>query len=190
MSLDDDIPDQLNNIIKEPQQIDPWRNALVNCPEAIRFCEKKYIRFENTDKIYLLKKAQMNGYHAELFTFCLYENTLKKLNAVGRLKPLKLLVYQSVVGSDIEPGISILFHHEDEGLRFEVEFHNGRFFIEIPCGKITPYPIIESILLQKLNFSKRDFYYTQESSPENIENSILKFAEELSNSQNLLENDA
>jgi len=180
LSPDDDISDQLNKIIEASQQIDPWRDALVNCPEAIQFCEKKYIRFESTIKIYLLKKTQMNGYHAELFTFCLYENTLKKLNAAGNLKPLKLLDYQSVVGSDIEPGISILFPHDDKDLRFEVEFHNGRFTIEIPCEKVTPYPIIESILLHKLNFLKKDSYYTQESSPDSIENSILKFADELS----------
>nr|NJM02277.1 DUF262 domain-containing protein [Desulfobacula sp.] len=190
LSLDDDIADQLNKIIETTQQIDPWRDALVNCPEAIRFCEKKYIRFESMNKIYLLKKTQMNGYHAELFTFCLYQNVLKNLNVTGKLKPFKLLEYQSVVGSDIEPGISILFPHEDEELRFEVEFHNGSFSIEIPCREVTPYPSIESILLQKLHFSKEDSYYIQKSSSDSIENSILKFAEELSTSQNLLENDA
>jgi hypothetical protein len=185
LSPDDDISDQLDKIIEASQQIDPWRDALVNCPEAIGFCEKKYIRFEGVNKTYLLKKTQMNGYHAELFTFFLYENTLKNLKVTGKLKPLNLLSYQSVIGSDIEPGISILFRHDNKDLRFEVEFHNGRFTIEIPCEKVTPYPIIESILLQKLNFSKKDSYYTQESSPDNIESSILKFAEELSASPNL-----
>jgi hypothetical protein len=190
LSPDDDISAQLDKIIEASQQIDPWRDALVNCPEAIEFCEKKYIRFESAIKIYLLKKTQMNGYHAELFTFCLYENVLKNLNAAGKLKPLKLLDYQSVVGSDIEPGISILFPHDEKDLRFEIEFHNGHFIIEISCEKVAPYPIIESILLQKLHFSKKDSYYIQESSPNSIESSILKFAEELSASQNLSENDA
>ena len=138
----------------------------------------------------MLKKTQMNGYHAELFTFCLYENTLKNLKVTGKLKPLNLLPYQSVVGSDIEPGISILFRHDDKNLRFEVEFHKGRFFIEIQCEEVTPYPIIESILTKKLNFSKKDSYYTQESSPDSIESSLLKFAEELSITQNLENNNA
>ena len=65
---------------------------------------------------------------------------------------MNLLPYTSVVGSDIEPGISILFRHDDKDLRFEVEFYNGRFIIEIPCEKVTSYPIIESILLKKLKF--------------------------------------
>ena len=122
----------------------------------------------------------MNGYHAELFTFCLYENMLKNLKVTGKLKPLDLLPYTSVVGSDIEPGISIIFHYDNKDLRFEVEFHNGRFFIEIQCEEVTPYPIIESILTKKLNFSKKGSYYSQESSPNSIERSILKFAEVLS----------
>lgn len=185
LSPDDDISGQLDKIIEASQQINPWRDALVNCPEAIGFCENKYIRIEGVDKIYLLKKTQMNGYHAELFTFCLYENTLKDLKVNGKLKSMNLLPYTSVVGADIEPCVSIMFPHDDNNLRFEVEFHNGRFIIEIPCEKITPYPIIESILLQKLNFSKKDSYYTQESSPDSIESSILKFAEELSTSLNL-----
>ncbi len=190
LSPDDDISDQLDKIIKSSQQIDPWRNALVSCPEAIGFCENKYIRIDGVNKIYLLKKTQMNGYHAELFTFCLYENALINFEMDGKLKALKLLDYQSVVGSDTEPGISILFPYDDQDLRFEVEFHNGHFIIEIPCEKVTLYPIIESILLKKLNFSKKDSYYTQESSIDSIESSILKFAEELSASQNLQENDA
>ena len=142
LSPDDDISDQLDKIIEASQQIDPWRDALVNCPEAIGFCEKKYIRIEGANKIYLLKKTQMNGYHAELFTFCLYEKTLKNLKVTEKLKPLNLLSYQSVVGSDIEPGISILFRHDDKDLRFEVEFHNGRFIIEIPCEKVTRIPLL------------------------------------------------
>ena len=189
LSPDDDISDKLDTIIEASQQIDPWRDALVNCPEAIGFCEKKYIRIERVNKIYLLKKTQMNGYHAELFTFCLYENTLKNLKVTGKLKPLNLLFYKSVVGSDIEPCISILFRHDNKDLRFEVEFHNDRFFIEIQCEEVTPYPIIESILTKKLNFSKKDFYYTLESSPDSIESSIIKFAEELSITQNLEDND-
>jgi len=189
LSPDDDISDQLNKIIEASQQIDPWREALVNCPKAIGFCEKKYIRTEGVNKKYLLKKTQMNGYHAELFTFCLYENTLKNLEVTGKLKPLNLLSYQSVVGSDFEPCIPILFRHDNKDLRFEVEFRNDRFFIDIQCEEVAPFPIIESILIEKLNFSNKDSYYTQESSPDSIESTIIKFAEGLSTLSSLEDND-
>jgi hypothetical protein len=190
LSPNDDISDQLAKIIDESEQIDPWLDELVNCPEAIRYCEKKYIRIEGIGKIYLLKKTQMNGYHAELFTFCLYENTLKSLELTGKLKPLRILSYQSVVGSDIEPGIPILFRHDDKDFCFEVEYQNGRFLIKIKIEEVTPYPIIESILTKKLHFSKNISYFTQKSTPDNIENSIIKMAEELSTFQNLKESDA
>lgn len=190
LSPADDISHQLDKIIETSQQIDPWRDAFVNCPEAIGSCGKKHIRIEGADKIYLLRKTQMNGYHAELFTFCLYENTLKNLDRTGKLKPLNLLSYTSVDNADVEPGISILFYHGEKNLRFEVEFRNGCFFIEIQCEEVTPYPIIESILTDKLNFSKKFPYYTHKSNPDSIENSILKLADELSTFQKLEGNDA
>lgn len=189
LSPGDEISCQLDKIIETSQPIDSWRNAFVNCPEAIGFCGKKNIRINGTDTIYLLKRMQMNGYHAELFTFCLYENKLKNLDETGKLKPLNLLSYQSVDNADVEPGISFLFHHDKKNLRFEVEFRKGYFYIEIQCEEVTPYPIIESILTDKLNFSKKFPYYSHKSTPDNIENSILKLAEELSTLQNLEDND-
>jgi len=43
----------------------------VSTPVVFDYCDYKSIRVDEIGTIYLLKRSQMNGTHAELFTFCL-----------------------------------------------------------------------------------------------------------------------
>jgi hypothetical protein len=169
---------QLDAIIAGIDNLEPWRDAFVRTPAALSYCSRRFIRWNNKDEVYLLQTTQMNGTHAELFTYCLYD-TLTTLNANGRLKPLKLLSYQSQIGTDIEPGISLEFLYENDRLRFKIEFNRGQFIIYIPRDKVTPYPLIEAALLKSLGFAKDDPLYIKKSTPDLIDSAVLELGEKL-----------
>ena len=134
-SLDEDIPGQLDDIINSAQDIESWREALVRSPEAVAFCESKYIRREGPDIIYLLKRSQMNGYHAELFTYCLHQKLRRRNNDFTVLKSS----YESVTDSYSEPHILLSCKLQDIEVAFKVYYQGGYFRIKIAkteCGEI------------------------------------------------------
>lgn len=47
------------------------RGCLVAQPLLIAYCERRMLRLDN-DSIYLLKRTQRNGYHVDLYVYCLY----------------------------------------------------------------------------------------------------------------------
>lgn len=169
---------QLDEIITRDGNLEPWRAELVRTPAAIGYCIQRMIRWNNENEVYLLQTTQMNGTHAELFTYCLYKNTLHNISTCGRLEPLKLLSYQSQASTEIEPGIYLKFFHDNNWLRFEIEYQSGQFITYIPCDKISPYPLIETTL-QNSGFTKNDTLYTKESAPDLIESLVLELAENL-----------
>jgi hypothetical protein len=151
----------------------------VRTPAAISYCSQRLIRRYSDDEVYLLRTTQMNGTHAELFTYCLYENMLTKLSTDGRLEPLKLLSYQSQIGTDIEPGISLVFLYDNNRLGFKIEYNSGQFIIYILCDQVTPYPLIEATLLESLGFAKDGWRYIKKSTPDLIEITVLELGEKL-----------
>ena len=165
---------QLDAIIASADDLEPWRAAFVRTPTAIRYCHQRLIRCENDDEVYLLQTTQMNGTHAELFTYCLYEHTLVKLKNNGCLNPLKLLSYYSAIGTELEPGISLEFLYDNNWLRFEIEYKSGHFITYIQCDKVMPYPFIEATLLESLGFVKKGFRYIKSSTPDFIESTVLE----------------
>lgn len=174
-----DLSKQLDAIIDGAEDLESWREAFVRTPEAIGYCSQRLIRRSDNNMVYLLQTTQMNGKHAELFTYCLYENTLTILNESGCLKQLILLDYQSLAGTDTEPGISLLFPYDKNELRFEIEFHSGQFLIYISCEKVKWYPLIEATLLEILGFVEGGSRYLKWSTPELIESSVRELAEKL-----------
>ena len=93
------LASQLDTIINEAKDLEPWRDAIIRTPAAIDFCDNRAIRRNSTNEIYLLKKSQMNGAHAELFTYCLYHNSLNQLHKQGLLPPFTSVSYHSVSGT-------------------------------------------------------------------------------------------
>ncbi len=104
LSPEKDIAEQLDATIDEAEHLDPWRDAIVRCPAVFEYCERSSIRVNEYGTIYLLKRSQMNGAHAELFTFCLYEE-LRSEAAMDGLSPLKLMQYYIVNETSVEPWI-------------------------------------------------------------------------------------
>lgn len=79
-----------------------WRQKFVESPKCIEFCGKRQIR-RRGDSVYLLRRVQMNGSHAELFTYHLKTEVLDQMHADGKFSPFDILDYWETFTDDDEP---------------------------------------------------------------------------------------
>lgn len=177
----ENLSKQLDEIIAEANGMEPWRDALVRTPAAIKYCLQRMIRHEYNGELYLLQTSQMNGTHAELFTYCFYKNTLTTLCSTGCLSHVQLSSYYDPINTEFEPGIIMKFPYNNDWLRFDIEDTRGQYFIFIQCDQVAQYPLIESILQDNLGFEKSVARYTKTSSADLIENFIVELGKKLAN---------
>lgn len=131
LSLEEPISDQLDRLIANTMISDAWRAALVNCPAALSFCEKRCIRQSDSGLLYLLRRTQLNGAHAELFTYCLWQ----KLD--GQKKFFKLLdcSYEPVNDTYSEPHMRLNSRAGvGQLIAFAITFKNDSFLIRADMG--------------------------------------------------------
>lgn len=121
LSPDEEIGQQLDTIIASASGIELWRQCIIECPQAISYCGNRAIRWNSEVNIYLLSKTQMNGAHAELFTYCLYQQLLGE-----DLAPLDLMNYYTSIETAIEPGVRFDWDG-DKNRYFELEWTRGKF---------------------------------------------------------------
>ena len=118
----DSLELQLDNIINNKADIDSWRKVLIDTPNAFAYCKERLLRKNTEMEIYLLTKTQMNGTHAELFTYALYERLLA---AKAQYPVIKKITYIDVFSSEFEPSIQIVLGE----ILLTIEFSLGRFVI-------------------------------------------------------------
>jgi hypothetical protein len=145
LTPDRDAPAQLQEIINVATGLEPWIEACVRSPGPLNYCERSLARFE-APYIYLLATSQMNGRHAELYSYALHSDKLVRLYAEGMLEPLQLYQYESVKGSDLEPYIPLKVKYRDSALWLRVKFNNGQFRTTIDRSTVTPFPELETLL--------------------------------------------
>lgn len=155
------------------------RAGFVKTPEAIDYCGHQLIRWNSQDEVYLLKKSQMKGAHAELFSYCLYQKVLQPLSSQGQLVPLMLLEYQSVSGTDSEPHILLVFYKQDYDLRIKVVFKNRSFFVIVDSSSFQDRPDIITIFCDSLGFAQIETHLSKVITPQAIESSLLEIAQTL-----------
>lgn len=106
--LDDlDVADPVGSLercIVEAVGIDDWRLPVIQEPNIIDFCEKRYIRKISDDSFYLLKRIQMNGAHLELWSHFLFLDYISKLS---ELYPFDYADECPSYNSEHEPGIRL-----------------------------------------------------------------------------------
>ena len=179
LNPDQPFAPQLDDIITtEAPNATPWRTALAQTPSAIAYCQNQSLRIDSDSNIYLLVRKQMNGAHAELFTYCLYQNTLMGLNKVGRLQPLRLAEYITPAGTDVEPGIRLEFSHKTHTAYFDIEFEDGQYKLFVSQFYLEKWPGLLS-WLKSFGFSETEGIATRFSSSLDIETLILDLAKGL-----------
>ena len=185
LNAEDSLSAQLDKIICEATGLEPWRQAFIDTPEAIEYCQKRAIRRNSERKIYLLKKTQLNGAHAELFTYCLFQNKLLPMaSSDNDFHPLKLSDYQVSYVTDDEPGIRFTWCREKHILNFDVEWNGRLFIIIVPISSFEDMPEIYDALCNETGFAGKGSILVRETSPTDFLETLLKVREALSATAN------
>jgi hypothetical protein len=165
LALDEDIPQQLDRIIDASQQLEPWRAAIVHCPEALDYCRKNYnIRRYNSTTLYLLQRSQLNGAHAELFTYCLQQTLERSQTDFTVLSPS----YHSVTDTYSEPHVQLRGRFQGKAVMFSVLNQDVGYRIQIAksdCVEIANF----GDMLKGAGYSETDSYFQHWSSRSTIE---------------------
>lgn len=147
-----DIEPQLSQIIEAAVDLEPWRVAILRHPEVISYCKQQKLQRFGNDRVYLLSKRQMSGYHAELFSYALYWEL-----AAGpqhELKPLRLVRYVDVYGRWSEPYVSLIFERRGQYVYFAVQSADGQFRINVDADELRQLPEVGDCLREELEFTQ------------------------------------
>ncbi|MEJ5202877.1 MAG: hypothetical protein WHV66_11650, partial [Anaerolineales bacterium] len=177
LSPNEDLAPQLESIIKNVKEIESWREELIHCPEAFEYCEKKFVRKYTSHVFYLLRTTQLNGYHAELFTYCLYIKLLKRQKNIFKLLEMN---YFDVMVEYMEPCLQLRGIFRGNNVMFSVYSDNGGYRIQIAKTEFSEAASFEDIL--KTNgYSEKNNFLQLWSNRSDIE-AHLKALDEIINS--------
>jgi hypothetical protein len=149
--LDSNRPyeDQLEAIISSSsEQLDPWRAAIISCPQVFLYGNKRYLRFSEAGHIYLLKKKQMNGAHVELYGYSFFCTELPRLVANGELIPFEVGQYEAVNTTDREPYFELHYREGKKAVTLEIDFVSGQFRLAVNSSTLEHAPVLKTCLEQ------------------------------------------
>lgn len=166
-----DLASQLESQINLDPELDPWRTALIHCPEAFEYCWHNFIRIENQNVIYLLRRSQLNGFHADLFTYCLFYELKETFSSLH-------LSYEDVSDKDFEPHILLEGQVNGKPVKFSVFTNNGGYRIQIAMIECSEIEGLENTLI-KIGYSVDDSFYQNLLSRADIKAHLKKLDEAL-----------
>ncbi len=169
-------PEQLDEVTAAATGLVPWIEAFVRTPYAMAYCLRGLIRWHSPTEIFLLSTSQMNGAHAELFTYCLEHTVVRPMQKNGTLNPLKVGQYYAPKNKDEAPYIRLNFHYQGHGLFFWIQFTNGRYFICINRDALDPFPELRTLLCASGGFTAQGEVVIKHPLPDAIENAVLELA--------------
>ena len=164
------IPLQLDKLIASAKNLEDWRQALVENPAAIQYCAKRMIRHAENQVTYLLSKVQLNGAHAELFTYCLHLTFLRKAEEDGRLETLQPS-YDETYSTDDPPGIWLDATFRAARLRFFLQFHARRYLLSVHAAAPSRDALLK--VLEPIGFTEDDDQIQKTCAPDSVEDEIL-----------------
>lgn len=124
-----DIEGSLREIIDTSERTDDWRSPFIDCPELIRYCEKRYIRKSSNDSIYLMKRIQMNGAHLEMWTYFLY---LQHFSQTKNIYPFRFANPKESFSNYEEPGVRLSGMQYGETLVcLDITYQNGKYILTL-----------------------------------------------------------
>jgi hypothetical protein len=148
------VEPQLDQVVTRASGLEPWRAVTVKYPAIIDYCGLQEFRSEHdSDEIYLLKKQQMNGFHAELFSYALQQE-LESESSLKSLEPLKLHPYQAVTMTEIEPHVWLSFTSSKFRLSFSVFSWKNGFRIQVNKADLATSPTVETALKNDCEFAE------------------------------------
>lgn len=124
------VKESLDAVLTIPLSAEPWRRAAIEQPEIIDYCWGRNVRRQG-GTIYLMRRVQMNGEHAELFTFHLKSGLLSKKHEKGELAPFGAPQYQSVNGDANEPNAYLPWAHGGDIIVLTFVNRNDAYSLEV-----------------------------------------------------------
>jgi hypothetical protein len=131
------LPAHLDAIINAATGLEPWCEALVKDPAALRYCEQRNIQ-RTADHVVLLSRERRSAPHAELFTFLLH----------SRLQPPAPFALGVYCFRD-EPHFSLDFLYGEERLSLFIYGRTGKFDLRI---ELPHPPSLRDLLEQNGSF--------------------------------------
>ena len=125
---EDDIENNLKVIINN-SMTNSWRQYFIKCPEVLKYCGKRQIRFVDDNHIYLLSSVRMSGKHAELRTYIRYR--IYKKEALPGMK----IKYHYVDTDKEEPYVFVELNNKSLQLSYE----KMKYIVKIDDGTTTFY---------------------------------------------------
>jgi hypothetical protein len=148
------LSSQLQRIIDEAGDVEEWRRVILHHPDVIAYCDLCEIRWEgNPEKIYLLKTTQMNGAHAELFTYALWLD-MRDEGWADDLIPLKMCDYYFPISKANEPHIRLSYSVGDTRVLFEIHSGGFGFQIIVRQSQLIDLPNVSSTLVSDADFTE------------------------------------
>ena len=172
------IAPQLDDLIESVDGLEEWRQALVKTPAAIDYCEYRMVRRVEDGATYLLKTLQLNGWHAELLTYCLHENLLRPAMADERLKALRA-EYVERRSVESPPGIQLTGEWHNSQIEFFLRFSSNQYVLELQNSESIPSELLAR--LRTIGFSESDGLFEASYVVKEIEKRILELDDCLAN---------
>lgn len=130
----DDVAAVLDQLIATTPDTGDWREPFIRCPELIRYCGQKQIRYVSAEKIYLLLRQRRSADHAELHTYYLYKTLLEPMAAQGLLAPFGVTAYHYSCTDREEPGISMTWSLADSTAHLDIRAAAGGYLFQFTAG--------------------------------------------------------
>lgn len=158
----------LGDIIESVSEIDPWREAILATPSVYDYGTYRMMRFSDDGGVYLLRKTQMNGRHAELFTYCLYESLASDMKPYGFSA-----TYYEATSTDEEPGLYFERDFDGDVAKFYLSISEApdryELYLEEP-----EEPNDELIaILEGAGFVEKEGWLTKDVQRSDIESQVL-----------------
>jgi hypothetical protein len=100
------IEQHLRNLIGDASFND-WRQYFIDYPQTIAVCGEKEVRFDYGGDIYLLSKKRLSGKYAELRSYVLYCELIKRMKDRSLEGIVQKASYKSIHGELEQPSVSV-----------------------------------------------------------------------------------
>lgn len=124
-----------------------WQRMLVECPDALAYCRRRFIRNAGQDGLFLLQKERTSAYHAELRTYHLAKVVLPNMQNRGLLRGFSSIDYKEVCGEDSLP--YAMLYAKKLGVTVSITFQSNRFQVIMKMSEKFPGIAFEKVCTER-----------------------------------------
>ena len=131
----------------------------------------RMMRFSEDGGIYLLRKTQMNGRHAELFTYCLYDSLASDMKPYGFSTS-----YYEATSTDEEPGLYFVRDFDGDAAKFHLCISEAPASYELYLEEPEEPKDKLIAILEGVGFEEKDGWWTKDVERGDIQAQALALA--------------